>query len=147
MGWTECPRDKRNISTRQTGHVHVMIAVQKWGCPAEFLYVYCLFIFPICYNWTYSQSRHLSTTTIQTEVSTQTRRLKQHNDSSLEIFWCIFGVASAWGKESEGPKPRNPGKVSRSLRAPETSEVRRISLETVSTRTHLRTFRQNQEYC
>ena len=38
IDWTECLQDKRDISTGQTGHVHKMAAVQKWGCPAEFLY-------------------------------------------------------------------------------------------------------------
>ena len=43
IDWTECPQDRRDISTGQTGHVHEMVAVKKWGCPAEFLLVYWLF--------------------------------------------------------------------------------------------------------
>ena len=35
---TEYPRDRRDISTGQTGHVYGMAAVQKWGFPAEFLH-------------------------------------------------------------------------------------------------------------
>ena len=31
--WTECPRDKRDISTGQMGRVHWMAVVQKWGVP------------------------------------------------------------------------------------------------------------------
>ena len=38
IDWTECPRDTR-ISMGQTGRVLGMVAVQKWGCPSEFLYV------------------------------------------------------------------------------------------------------------
>ena len=30
----------------QTGHVHGMVAVQKWGCPDEFLYVNGTFSLP-----------------------------------------------------------------------------------------------------
>ena len=45
IDWTECLRDKRDISTGQTGHVHEMVAVQKWGCPAEFLYVTGVFCY------------------------------------------------------------------------------------------------------
>ena len=39
IDWTECLRDKRDISRGWTGHVHGMVAVQKWGCSTEFLYV------------------------------------------------------------------------------------------------------------
>ena len=45
IDWTECPRDRRDISTEQTGHVHGMVVVQKWGCPAELCYVNLLFFF------------------------------------------------------------------------------------------------------
>ena len=31
----------------QTGHVHGMVAIQKWRCPANFLYAYYVFfLFP-----------------------------------------------------------------------------------------------------
>ena len=39
MDWTEHLRDRWDISAGQPGHVHRMVAVQKWGCAAEFLYV------------------------------------------------------------------------------------------------------------
>ena len=33
--------------TGQTGHVHGMVAVQKWGCPGKFLYAcWVFFLFP-----------------------------------------------------------------------------------------------------
>ena len=35
---------QQDISTGQMGNVHVMLAVQKWGCPAEFLCVYRFFL-------------------------------------------------------------------------------------------------------
>ena len=28
----------------RTGHVHRMVAIQQWRCPAKFLYVYCCFV-------------------------------------------------------------------------------------------------------
>ena len=34
-------------STGQMGHVHGMVAIQKWRCPAKSLDVYCFFLFPI----------------------------------------------------------------------------------------------------
>ena len=34
------------MSAGQTGHLHGMVAVQTWVCPAEFLYVYCFFSLP-----------------------------------------------------------------------------------------------------
>ena len=37
----ECPEGQRDISMGQTGHVHWVASVQKWGCPTEFLHVYC----------------------------------------------------------------------------------------------------------
>ena len=45
--WIGHARDKRDISTGQTGHVHGMVAVHKWGGPAEFLYVHWFFSLPI----------------------------------------------------------------------------------------------------
>ena len=38
---------ERDISTGQTGRVHGMVAIQKWRCPAEFLFVLLFLLFRI----------------------------------------------------------------------------------------------------
>ena len=86
IDWTEGPRDKRDISTGQTGHVHGMAALQKWGCPTELLDVYWFVLFP----------KHLSKIT----------RLLCHNMYSLvnhrmtlKWFWICFGGQQQTGAE------------------------------------------------
>ena len=44
--WTECPRDGRVTSMGQMGHVHKMVAIQKWTYPNKFLHDYWFFLFP-----------------------------------------------------------------------------------------------------
>ena len=46
IDWAECPRDRRDISAGQTGHVPRDVAIQMWGRPTEFLYVYWFFSLP-----------------------------------------------------------------------------------------------------
>ena len=51
--WTECPRDKRDISTGQTEHINRMVAIRIWRCSAKFLSVCSTFgssLFPMVVN-------------------------------------------------------------------------------------------------
>ena len=38
--WSECPRDKRDVSTGQMGDFYGTNGIQIWRCPAKFLNVY-----------------------------------------------------------------------------------------------------------
>ena len=47
IDWTQRPRDRRDVCTGQTGHVHGMVAIQKRRWPTKLLSAYWLFLFPI----------------------------------------------------------------------------------------------------
>ena len=98
--WRECPQDKRDISTEQTGHVHRMVAIQVWRCPAKFLYVYWFLSLPILGGF-------LALWTRRSDRRVRARRpewsRKEFEDSSfVQVF-------KTWAKGGEPRKvPRSP---------------------------------------
>ena len=75
----ECPRDRRDISTGQTGHAHRMVAVQKWGLSRRISL--CLLNFSLPWEVKELRPRRPGTSVKQPKLRGKKTHIKQKKSS------------------------------------------------------------------